>query len=104
MRVSMCHCLACQRPSRQPLRDPGALAGRVSAVRRGVTGTSGCRTKAMRRRHSLLPDCGATVYYFTDPAFAIPVGVLADPDSSATVSVSIAAPLLGDGARQHDRH
>jgi hypothetical protein len=41
------------------------------------------------RRFHFCPECGATVYYVTDPEFvAIPVGALADPSfAEPTVSV-----------------
>jgi hypothetical protein len=82
VRVSVCHCLACQRrtgsvfgaQARFP-RDRVTLAGQGKAyVRVGDEGGVGTFT--------FCPDCGATVYYTFDgdPAvIAIPVGAFADP-------------------------
>lgn len=82
IRVSMCHCLACQRrtgstygvQARFP-RDKVAATGRSTAyVRVGDEGG--------RATFHFCPECGATVYYQIDdmPYFvAIPVGAFADP-------------------------
>lgn len=91
VRVSICHCLACQRRSgsvfaaqaRFP-RGQVRLEGQSSAfVRVGDEGT--------RARFHFCPHCGDTVYYEPEtlPAFLmIPVGAFADPDFPApTVSV-----------------
>lgn len=91
VRVSICHCLACQRRSgsvfaaqaRFP-REQVRIAGRSSAfVRVGDEGT--------RATFHFCPHCGDTVYYEPEtlPAFLmIPVGAFADPAFPApTVSV-----------------
>jgi hypothetical protein len=60
------------------------------------------------RRFYFCPECGATVYYFTDAELvAIPVGVLAEPDfPEPTVSVwesrKHAWVTLPDGLVHHD--
>jgi hypothetical protein len=82
VRVSVCHCLACQRrtgsafgfQARWP-RDSVRVNGQSREfVRRSDEGGE-------ERRFHFCPECGATVYYFTDPEFiAIPVGVLGEPD------------------------
>jgi hypothetical protein len=90
VRVSVCHCLACQRrtgsaygfQARWPVAS-AQITGKSCEYRRGSDDLD------EERRFYFCPECGATVYYFSDPEFiAIPVGVLADPDFPApTVSV-----------------
>ncbi|MHB8495965.1 MAG: GFA family protein [Casimicrobiaceae bacterium] len=82
IRVSVCHCLACQRrtgsvfgaQARFPLQSV-AITGRSTAFMR--LGDSG-KTLAFH----FCPDCGSTVYYTIeghDDSLAIPVGAFADP-------------------------
>jgi hypothetical protein len=81
IRVSMCHCLACQRRTGSTY---GAQA-RFSTADVEITGTSteyvrvGDKGNAIR--FHFCPHCGATVYYwFGDGSFrAVPVGAFADP-------------------------
>jgi hypothetical protein len=90
VRVSVCHCLACQQ------RTGSAFGFQARWPRESVRVTGESR-EFMRvsddgeeeRRFYFCPQCGATVYYVTDPEFvAIPVGVLADPGfPEPTVSV-----------------
>lgn len=81
-RVSICHCLACQRrtgsvfgaQARFP-RDRVHIEGRSTAWSR--TGDEGHRCT-----FHFCPDCGATVHYGFDDlpdAVAVPVGAFADP-------------------------
>lgn len=82
IRVSVCHCLACQRrtgsafgvQARFP-RDQVTIEGRATEyVRTGDTGNVA--------RFHFCPDCGATVYYQLEQvpdAIAVPVGAFADP-------------------------
>ena len=90
-RVSVCHCLACQRRTGSVFgaqaRFPSAsvtTAGRSSEyVRVGDEGS--------RSRFHFCPDCGSTVYYTSEGmegTVGIPVGAFADPQfPSPTVSV-----------------
>ena len=82
VRVSMCHCLACQQrtgsvfgaQARFP-RDSVELKGKSTEWSR--VGDSGTRA-----RFHFCPDCGATVYYLLETVpdvIAIPVGAFADP-------------------------
>ncbi|MGD8977652.1 MAG: GFA family protein [Gammaproteobacteria bacterium] len=83
LRVSVCHCLACQRRTGSPY---GAQA-RFPADQVEVQGTS---TEYARVGDSgghitfhFCPTCGATVFYRIEdmPEFvAVPVGAFADPD------------------------
>lgn len=91
VRVSICHCLACQRrtgsvfgqQARFP-RENVTFAGQSTRyVRVGDEGT--------RATFHFCPHCGATVYYEVEGQqdwLAIPVGAFADPGFPApTVSV-----------------
>jgi hypothetical protein len=82
VRVSMCHCLACQRrtggtfavQARWP-RSATTIEGRSTAyVRIGDSGGSAT--------FHFCPVCGSTVYYQIDQVpdvIAVPVGAFADP-------------------------
>lgn len=82
LRVSVCHCLACQRrtgsvfgaQARFPL-DSASIAGRSTVFTR--VGDSGITIS-----FNFCPECGSTVYYTLDSqpdVVAIPVGAFADP-------------------------
>jgi hypothetical protein len=82
VRVSICHCLACQRRSGGPFAQQARWAADKVTIQ-GIattfvrTGDSG--GKASFR---FCPTCGATVYFEIDklPGFiAVPVGGFADP-------------------------
>ena len=91
VRVSICHCLACQRRTGSPfaqqarfLRENVTIGGQSTQyVRVGDEGT--------RATFHFCPQCGATVYYEAeglDGYLVIPVGAFADPGFPApTVSV-----------------
>ena len=80
MRISMCHCFACQRQTgsafsmqaRYPKEDV-RVEGRYSDyVRTNDDGEE--------RTFHFCPDCGSTVFYQTDPALiAVRIGSFADP-------------------------
>jgi hypothetical protein len=82
IRVSICHCLACQRrtgsafgvQARFP-QENVTLAGRsTSYVRTADSGN--------KATFHFCPDCGSTVYYQLEQAqgaIAVPVGAFADP-------------------------
>lgn len=90
VRVSVCHCLACQRrtgsafgyQARWPVESAQITGESREYLRISDDG-------AEERRFHFCPGCGATVYYFTEPeSVAIPVGALADPGfPEPTVSV-----------------
>jgi hypothetical protein len=82
LRVSVCHCLACQRrtgsafgfQARFP-RDRVEVSGESSEYRR-------LSDEGEERTYHFCPDCGATVYYFlpSQPDLvAVPAGAFADP-------------------------
>jgi hypothetical protein len=82
LRISICHCLACQRRTGSAFgvqaRFPAErvhVEGRSTAYVR--TGDSG-----QRATFHFCPECGATVYYTLEPVpgvIAVPVGAFADP-------------------------
>lgn len=81
VRISICHCLACQRRTGSVFGEQARFA-RENVVVSGVSteyarvGDSGSEAK-----FHFCPTCGATVYYeLADPSFlGIPVGAFADP-------------------------
>jgi|SRR5882724_7218157 len=82
VRISMCHCLACQR------RTGSAFGFQARFPRDRVRITGASREYVRRsdegepRTYHFCPDCGATVYYVLDSVpdlVAVPVGAFADP-------------------------
>lgn len=82
MRVSICHCLACQRRT-------GSVFGAQARFGAERVRTDGDAREYVRisddgeeRIFSFCPECGATVFY-RDPStpglIAVPVGAFADP-------------------------
>ena len=84
VRVSICHCLACQRRT-------GSVFGMQARWPREQVRIEGDATEYVRisdegeeRSLFFCPRCGATVYYWTDPEhIAVPVGAFADPNFPA---------------------
>ncbi len=82
VRVSVCHCLACQRRT-------GSAFGLQARFDREHVEISGPSREFVRtsdegeqRTFNFCPDCGATVYYTLASApdvIAVPVGAFADP-------------------------
>jgi hypothetical protein len=80
VRVSMCHCLACQRrtgsafgiQARWPVEQVRIEGRHTEYVRISDEGEE--------RTSSFCPDCGATVFFQSDPErIAVPIGAFADP-------------------------
>jgi hypothetical protein len=88
IRVSICHCLACQRRT-------GSVFGvqaRFASDRVEIRGTSATFVRVGdsggRIRFHFCPDCGGTVHYAMESrpdVVGIPVGAFADPDFPAPV-------------------
>lgn len=78
--VSICNCLACQRRT-------GSAFGIQARWPRERVQIEGHATEYVRisddgepRSFFFCPDCGATVYYWTEPErVAVPIGAFADP-------------------------
>jgi hypothetical protein len=86
IRVSICHCLACQRRT-------GSVFGVQARFDEAQVTVDGAHTDYVRvsddgeeRTSHFCPDCGATVFYSSMPGMiAIPVGAFADPSFPAPV-------------------
>ena len=86
IRVSVCHCLACQRRT-------GSVFGAQARFRAELVTISGVSTQYVRvgdeggrAVFNFCPTCGATVYYTIEGAadhIVIPVGAFADPAFAA---------------------
>ena len=82
IRVSVCHCLACQRRT-------GSVFGAQARFLRGAVAITGESKEYVRigdegtkSRFHFCPECGATVYYTAEGlenSVAVPVGAFADP-------------------------
>lgn len=82
MRVSICHCLACQRRT-------GSAFGVQARFRRSVVQITGASSayvrigdEGSRATFHFCPQCGATVYYELEGLaehVAVPVGAFAEP-------------------------
>ena len=80
VRISMCHCLACQRRT-------GSAFGMQARFPRERVQIEGRAKEYVRisdegepRAFNFCPECGSTVYYQTDPdLIAVPIGAFADP-------------------------
>jgi hypothetical protein len=82
IRVSVCHCLACQRRT-------GSVFGAQARFDAAAVTVTGRATEFVRvgdaggrATFRFCPDCGATVYYSADMVegfLVIPVGAFADP-------------------------
>lgn len=89
IRVSVCHCLACQRRT-------GSVFGAQARFAETAVSVSGqsrefvrVGDEGTRVTFHFCPECGATVYYALPGGFvAIPVGAFADPSFPAP-SVSV---------------
>jgi hypothetical protein len=82
VRISVCHCLACQRRSGSAFAVQARFGEdhvRIEGPAREFTRTS---DEGESRTFSFCPECGATVFYRSDSApgiIAIAVGAFADP-------------------------
>ena len=82
VRVSMCHCLACQQRT-------GSVFGAQARWPKAQVTIAGAATEWTRTgdeggtlTHRFCPTCGATLYYTCDDfpdVIAVPVGAFADP-------------------------
>lgn len=81
-RVSVCHCLDCQKRSGAPL----AMQERFAADRVAVAGVARVWERTADSgnvsHHHFCPVCGSTLWYHARPfsdLYAVPVGAFADP-------------------------
>jgi len=91
VRISMCHCLACQRRTGSAF----GIQARFPAERIRIVGRYADYVRVSdegeERTFHFCPDCGATVFYTTESQpglVAVPIGAFADPSfPPPTVSV-----------------
>ena len=91
IRISMCHCLACQRRTGSAF----AIQARFTSDRVDIVGRYSdyvrISDEGEERTFHFCPDCGATVFYVLSTApdvIAVPIGAFADPTfPQPTVSV-----------------
>ena len=86
IRVSVCHCYACQRRTGSVFAAQARFAR--DAVEISGTGTDFVRVgdEGGRARFTFFATCGATVYYImegSEESIAIPVGAFAEPSFPA---------------------
>ena len=91
VRISICHCLACQRRTGSPFAEQARFPRENVSISGDSTQFVIKGDEGSRATFHFCPRCGATVYYTAEglEAFVIvPVGVFADPGFPApTVSV-----------------
>lgn len=91
LRISVCHCLNCQRRSGSVFAAQARFARDQVVISGTSTGFALTGDEGSRAHFHFCPVCGATVYFQTEGAedtIAIPIGVFADPLFPApTVSV-----------------
>ena len=91
VRVSICHCLACQRRTGSVFAAQARFARAQVAISGASSSYLRVGDEGSRTHFHFCPTCGATLYYQTEGAeetIAIPVGAFADPAFPApTVSV-----------------
>ncbi len=83
VRISVCHCLACQRRTGSPF----GVQARFPSDKVDITGHSRPFVRTADSGNQITfhfcPDCGSTVYYQLNDdrdVIAVPVGVFADPE------------------------
>ncbi|HET8894534.1 MAG TPA: GFA family protein [Gaiellaceae bacterium] len=82
IRVSVCHCLACQRRTGSVFGAQARFAAEQVTVEGRHTDYTRISDEGEERTFQFCPDCGATVVYaapFMPGMIAIPVGAFADP-------------------------
>lgn len=99
IRVSICHCLACQRRTGSPFGQQARFnAETVEIHGRATEWIRHAEDGGEARIYRFCPECGSTVYYTFEQSpeiVAIPVGAFADPGfPPPTRSVH--------GSRRHD--
>jgi len=91
LRISICHCLNCQRRSGSVFAAQARFPREQVVVSGASTSFALVGDEGSRAHFHFCPTCGATVYFQTEGAeetIAIPIGAFADPLFPApTVSV-----------------
>ncbi|HJP97041.1 MAG TPA: GFA family protein [Rhodanobacteraceae bacterium] len=81
VRISICHCLACQRRTGGPFGEQARFPRENVSISGVSTAYVRVGDEGGRSTFHFCPTCGVTVYYESDglDTVAIPVGVFADP-------------------------
>lgn len=91
LRVSICHCLACQRRTGSPFGHQARFYRALVLISGKSTEYERVGDEGSKIKFHFCPICGSTVYYEPeglDEFISIPVGAFADPTFTApTVSV-----------------
>ena len=108
IRVSICHCLACQRRTGSVFGAQARFAPEQVRVEGRYRDYVRVSDEGEERTTHFCPECGSTVFYASDPSMvAIPVGAFADP-SFPTPTRSVweerrhAWVVVPDGAERSD--
>ena len=86
VRVSICHCLACQRRTGGPFAQQTRFLRHDVLVARPASVYTRVGDAGSHSHFHFCPQCGVCVYYLTDgmdDSIAIPVGTFADPNFPA---------------------
>lgn len=91
LRVSVCHCLACQRRSGSAFAVQARFPAEAVTIRGESREYARTGDEGTTARFHFCPECGAIVFYLPDAipgVVVVPVGAFADPDfPPPTVSV-----------------
>jgi hypothetical protein len=91
IRISMCHCLACQRRTGSAFGIQARFPAERVRIEGGSTAYVRISDEGEARTFHFCPECGATVYYRLESvpdAIAVPVGAFAAPEfPPPTISV-----------------
>ena len=82
VRISICHCLACQRRTGSPFAEQARYLRKDVAITGKSTAYARPGDEGPGARFHFCPRCGATVFYELlgmEEFVAIPVGAFADP-------------------------
>ena len=80
VRVSMCHCLACQRRTGSAFGMQARWPAEHVRIEGRSTAYVRISDEGEARTFHFCPECGATVWFQSDPErIAVPIGAFADP-------------------------
>ena len=82
LRISICHCLACQRRSGSVFSAQARFPAAAVTIEGRSTEFALAGDEGGVARFHFCPDCGATAYYLLDAipdVVVVPVGAFADP-------------------------
>lgn len=86
VRVSVCHCLACQRRTGSAFSYQARFPAERVQIEGRHTDYVRISDAGGERRFSFCPECGSTVFYTSagnEGLIAVPVGAFADPEFGA---------------------